>query len=92
MNEQTRIALIEELKTLIVEALMLEDVTPDQIDPAAPLFSDGLGLDSIDGLELAIALNRKYGLEIEANDERNENTFSSVNALADFVSTERASK
>lgn len=71
---------------------MLEDVTPDQIDPAAPLFSDGLGLDSIDGLELAIALNRKYGLEIEANDERNENTFSSVNALADFVSTERASK
>ena len=92
MNEQTRIALIEELKTLIVEALMLEDVTPDQIDPAAPLFGDGLGLDSIDGLELAIALNRKYGLEIEANDERNENTFSCVNALADFVSSERVSK
>ncbi|MEO8214817.1 MAG: phosphopantetheine-binding protein, partial [Myxococcales bacterium] len=50
-----------ELKALIVEALMLEDVTPADIDSEAAIFGDGLGLDSIDALELALAINKRYG-------------------------------
>ncbi len=57
-----------EVKHLIVESLMLEDVTAEQIDTDAPLFVEGLGLDSIDALELAMALGRKYGIEIKAGD------------------------
>ncbi|MEO5767634.1 MAG: phosphopantetheine-binding protein [Polyangia bacterium] len=78
-----------ELKALIVEALMLEDVTPADIDSEAAIFGDGLGLDSIDALELALAINKRYGIRIKSDDERNREIFHSVRNLAAFISTER---
>ena len=79
-----------ELKQLIVEALLLDDVKPGDIDADAPLFLDGLGLDSIDALELGMALSRKYGIEIKANDDRSKEVFRSVKSLAVFVAAERS--
>lgn len=78
-----------ELKDLIVTSLQLEDVTPDQIDSTAPLFGSGLGLDSIDALELAVALSKKYGVHLQADDEKNREVFASVRALATFVASHR---
>ncbi len=86
MNE----ALEKEIKELIVEALMLDDVTPAEIDSEAPLFMEGLGLDSIDALELAIAIDKKYGVKIKAEDEGTRDTFRSVRSLADHVAASRA--
>ena len=81
--------LIEPLKRQIIEALNLEEVTPEQIDPAAPLFGTGLGLDSIDALELVVAVEKHYGvriLELEAG----RRAFASVNALAAFIRESQA--
>lgn len=75
----------KDIKELIVEALMLEDVTADEIDSDAPLFGEGLGLDSIDALELAIALDRKFGVRINAEDADNRETFRSVKTLAAYI-------
>ena len=75
----------EEIKALIISALRLEDVTPDAIDPAAPLFKEGLGLDSIDALELGVALQKRYRLRFDSNAEENRRHFASVRALAAFV-------
>jgi len=75
-----------ELKRLIIDALDLEDTSVDDIDDDAPLFGeDGLGLDSIDALELGIALRKKYQLQLEASDAGNKEHFRSVSALAAFV-------
>ena len=74
-----------DLKRLIVDSLLLEDVTVEEIDRDMPLFGDGLGLDSIDALELGMAIHRKYGIEIKADDERNRHVFRSVRNLAEFV-------
>ena len=74
-----------DLKRLIVDALLLEDVTVERIDRDMPLFGEGLGLDSIDALELGMAIHRKYGIEIKADDERNRHVFGSVSSLAEFV-------
>lgn len=82
------IELESELKRLIIDTLMLEDVTPEQIDRDAPLFTSGLGLDSIDALELALAISRKYGVRIKADDERNREVFGSLRALAAFIRSE----
>ena len=82
--------LIEELKSLIIEALNLEDVTPADIETDAPLFNEGLGLDSIDALELGLALKKKYDITITAESEDNKKHFASVAALADFVAANRA--
>ncbi len=79
-----------ELKHLIVRALLLDDVKPDEIDSDAPLFLDGLGLDSIDALELGMALSREYGIEIKANDERSKDVFRTVKSLAAFVAAHRS--
>ena len=81
--------MIDELKALLVSELNLEDITPDEIDASAPLFRDGLGLDSIDALELAVVLDKKYGIKIKSSDERNKEIFSSLNALADFITDNR---
>ena len=81
--------MIDELKGLLISELNLEDITPDDIDPSAPLFRDGLGLDSIDALELAVVLDKKYGIKIKSSDERNKEIFSSLNALADFITDNR---
>ena len=84
-NEQ----LEAELKKLIVEALVLEDIAPDEIETDAPLFVEGLGLDSIDALELAMALEERYGVKIEDDPDENRRIFASVKSLADFVSAQR---
>lgn len=82
-------ALVEELQNLIVDALKLEDVSPGEIDPSEPLVGDGLGLDSIDILELAMALHKKYGVKTDAEDERNHEIYASVDSLAAFIEKER---
>jgi acyl carrier protein len=81
---------IDELKKLLIEGLRLEDIAPDDIDPAAPLFGVGLGLDSIDALEIGVMLDRVYGVKIASGDERNPEIFASLNALADFVAAHRS--
>jgi acyl carrier protein len=78
-------SLRDAVKSLIVEALMLEDVRPAEIEDDAPLFGEGLGLDSIDALELAIAIDKRFGVKIEAEDERNRETFRSVASLAAHI-------
>ena len=80
----------QELKALLVDELNLEDISPDDIDEAAPLFRDGLGLDSIDALELSVIIDRQYGIKIKAEDERTAEIFSSLNALAAFISENRS--
>ena len=79
-----------EIKALIVEALALEDVEPEEIETDAPLFLEGLGLDSIDALELAMALEDRYGVTIEDDPERNQQIFASVKSLAEFVDGQRS--
>jgi len=74
-----------ELANLIIDVLNLEDITPTDIPPEEPLFGGGLGLDSIDALELALALSEKYGVELRADDERNEEIFFSLRTLNNFV-------
>ena len=81
--------LYQEIKELIVDVLALEDITAAEIETEAPLFMEGLGLDSIDALELAMGLEEKYGVLITDDPERNEKIFASVAALADFVTAER---
>jgi acyl carrier protein len=83
-------ALELEIKKLIVDAMMLEDIAPSEIDSAAPLFVEGLGLDSIDALELAMALEERFGVPIQDDPERNREIFASVRSLADFVRTQGA--
>jgi acyl carrier protein len=78
-----------EIKELIVEVLMLEDIVASDIDSGEPLFIEGLGLDSIDALELAMGLEEKYGVVITDDPEKNETIFMSVNSLASFVAAER---
>jgi len=76
--------LVDELKVLIIKNLKLQDIAPADIDTAAPLFGDGLGLDSIDALELVVGLEKTYGIRIPDEDVGKE-AFASVNALADYV-------
>ena len=78
-----------EIKELIIEALVLEDVTPGEIEPEAALFVEGLGLDSIDALELAMALEERYGVAIGDDPEQNQQIFASLRNLAAFVSGNR---
>lgn len=75
----------DEIKQLIIDTLDLEDISPEDIDENAPLFVDGLGLDSIDALELGMALKKKYNLKMGSNNEENKEYFYSVKTLADFV-------
>jgi acyl carrier protein len=82
--------LFDALKKMIVETLALEDVTPAQIETDEPLFLDGLGLDSIDALELAMVLEERYGVTLDEDPERNQEIFQSVRSLAEFVSAHAA--
>jgi acyl carrier protein len=72
------------VKELIIERLKLEGLTPDQIDDQAPLFGDGLGLDSIDALELVLGLEQAFGVKIE-DEAAGLKAFKSVQALTDFI-------
>lgn len=83
-------ALEEEIKSLVIEALNLEDISPADIDAEAALFGDGLGLDSIDALELGLALQRRYGLSLSADSAETRRHFASVRALAAFVAAGRS--
>lgn len=81
-----------ELKQMIIEVLDLEDITPDDIDNEAPLFGDGLGLDSIDALELGLAIQKHYGVKLDANSEDTRRHFASVDALASLVAENTTSQ
>ena len=78
-----------ELKKLIVETLALEDTTPDEIETDAPLFGEGLGLDSIDALEIAMVLEERYGVTLDDDPESNQRIFDSIRSLSSFVAESR---
>ncbi|MBA3033261.1 MAG: acyl carrier protein [Gammaproteobacteria bacterium] len=77
-----------EIAELLIECLNL-DVTADQIIPDAPLYDKGLGLDSIDVLEVALVVSKRYGLQLRADSTDNQHIFSSLRSLADYIATER---
>jgi len=79
-----------ELAELIVAALNLEGVDPSSIDPDAALFGAGLGLDSIDALELALEISKRYGVQLKADDEDNKRIFASLRALSDYIQRAKA--
>ncbi|MBB5206782.1 phosphopantetheine-binding protein [Chiayiivirga flava] len=83
------VALEHEIKQLIVSALALEDIAPDDIQTDAPLFVEGLGLDSIDALELGLALQKRYGVSLSADSQETRQHFASVQTLAAFVASQR---
>jgi acyl carrier protein len=78
-----------EIKQLIIDVLQLEDITPDDIDPDAPLFAEGLGLDSIDALELGVAIQKRYGIVLSSNSEETRRHFASVRALSAMIDRNR---
>ena len=78
-----------ELKQLIIDALALEEISINDIDSHAPLFNEGLGLDSIDALELGLAIRKKYNVKIESDKEDVVRVFSSVSTLADYIQSVR---
>ena len=79
-----------EVSQLIVEALNLEDIPADGIDPEVALFGEGLGLDSIDILELALAVSRKYGFQLRSDDAENTRIFASLRSLTLHIDSHRA--
>jgi acyl carrier protein len=86
MQEQLEL----EIKKLLIDALNLEDLTPEQIDAEDALFVSGLGLDSIDALELGLALQKRYGVSMSADSEETRRHFGSIRALAQFVNAQRS--
>ena len=88
MSAQT--AAERELAELLVDSLNLEDVAPESIDPDAPLFNSGLGLDSIDALELALAISKRYGFQLRSDNDENRQIFASLRALAAHVQQHKA--
>ncbi|HNB42591.1 MAG TPA: phosphopantetheine-binding protein [Burkholderiaceae bacterium] len=77
------------IKELIVDALQLEDIRPEDIDTEAPLFGEGLGLDSIDALELGVALKKRFGLTLATNDPAIKDHFRSVGSLARLIASQQ---
>ena len=77
-----------EVAQLIVETVHLE-INPDEIDPAAPLFGEGLGLDSIDALEIALAISQRYGFQLKSDNEQNLKIFASLRSLAGHIQKHR---
>ncbi len=79
-----------ELADLLVESLNLEGVNAAEIDPDAPLFGAGLGLDSIDALELALAISKRYGFQLKSDNEENRRVFASLRALSAHIEQHKA--
>ncbi|PVZ15491.1 MULTISPECIES: phosphopantetheine-binding protein [unclassified Pseudomonas] len=79
-----------EIKLLIIEALGLEDVTVQDIGDDLTLFGEGLGLDSVDALELGLAIQKRYGIKIDADDKGTRDHFNNVSSLAAFVTARQA--
>jgi acyl carrier protein len=82
-------AVDNEVKQLIIETLQLENVTPADIEAEAPLFGEGLGLDSVDALEIAVALKRRYGIQLSPNSQETKKYFASVRTLAQLLREHR---
>lgn len=80
----------KEVAQLIIDTLNLEDIEADEINPEDALFRDGLGLDSIDALELALGISRQYGFQLRSDDENNAQIFSSLRALSAHIEQNRA--
>jgi acyl carrier protein len=78
-----------ELAELIINAVNLEGVAPGDVDPEAPLFGAGLGLDSIDALELALEISKQYGFQLRSDDEENRRIFASLRSLSDYIQKNR---
>lgn len=78
-----------EIKGLIIDALLLEDLTPEEIESTQPLFGEGLGLDSIDALEIAMVLEQRYGVVADDDEEENRKRFASVRSLGEYVARSR---
>jgi len=87
-NKLKNMSLKEEIKTHIIEQLNLEDLTVADIEDDAPLFGDGLGLDSIDALELIVLLDTHFGIKV-ADPEQGKDIFTSVNTMAEFIEKNR---
>lgn len=78
-----------EMAEMLVEVLNLEDIEAAEINPQDPLFGEGLGLDSIDALEIALAISQKYSVEMKAEDESTKEAFATLNSLCQFVEINR---
>jgi acyl carrier protein len=78
-----------QLKQLIVSALNLEDISPEQIGSEEPLFGEGLGLDSIDGLELGMAIRKAYNVKIESVTDETRKIFTSIRTIAQFIAAQK---
>ncbi len=89
MREQN--PLEHEVARVIVDALGLEEVNAERIDPDAPLFREGLGLDSIDALEIALAVSQQFGVQLRADDEKNMEIFASLKNLTNYIRENRPS-
>ncbi len=87
MSEQSTTE--QEMAQLIVETLDLQDVEPNSIEPDAPLFREGLGLDSIDALELSLAISQQYGVQLRADDSNNKAIFATLRSLTQHVDQNR---
>lgn len=80
--------LVEKLKSELIEQLNLEEIAPDEIDPDAPLFQEGLGLDSIDALEIIVLLEKEYGIKITEQEE-GKKAMQSINSLATYITEKK---
>ena len=85
----TQSAAEAELAELIISAVNLEGVVPADVDPEAPLFGAGLGLDSIDALELALEISKRYGFQLRSDDEENRRIFASLRSLSEYIQKNR---
>ena len=85
----TQLLAERELAELIITAVNLEGVVPQDVDPEAPLFGAGLGLDSIDALELALEISKRYGFQLRSDDEENRRIFASLRSLSDYIQKNR---
>jgi acyl carrier protein len=79
-----------ELAALVVEAVNLEGQDPATLDLSAPLFGDGLGLDSLDMLEISLVIQQRYGVKLKADDPNNDSIFASMQSLADYIGARQA--
>ena len=85
----TQLPAERELAELIINATNLEGVLAEDVDPEAPLFGAGLGLDSIDALELALEISKRYGFQLRSDDEENRRIFASLRSLSDYIQKNR---
>jgi acyl carrier protein len=88
-NISIQTPLEQEVAKLIVNALNLEDIDPGSINPESPLFNEGLGLDSIDALELSLVISTNYGFQIKSDDSNNVEIFSNLRSLSKHIENQR---